>query len=87
MSVCLFVIIFAVCRRGGLGLSHVMDDEGRCGKMIRGGGSRGAMSPPPLQFCRYEKGRGAEKRNRRRKRQHTLPVEVFRWPKKGLLLI
>ena len=41
LSVCLFVIIFAVCRRGGLGLSHVMDDEGRCGKMTRGGGSGG----------------------------------------------
>ena len=50
LSVCLFVIIFAVCRRGGLGLSHVMDDEGRCGKMTRGGGSGGPGGPWPLPY-------------------------------------
>ena len=59
LSVCLFVIIFAVCRRGGLGLSHVMDDEGRCGKMTRGGGKggRGSMVPPgPPKFWIHRKG-------------------------------
>ena len=46
LSACLLLFLLFV-GAVGLGLSHVMDDEGRCGKMTRGGGSRGAHAPNP----------------------------------------